>query len=71
MNQKPEQKNNSLLKYAGLVTQIIVSIGIALFAGIKLDEWLKFKTPLLTWVLPLLIITGILYSIIKDTNKKK
>ncbi|MBS1733906.1 MAG: ATPase F0F1 [Bacteroidetes bacterium] len=63
--------NNLLWKYAGLATQFLVGIGLAVYAGIKLDEWLKLKTPLAVWVLPLLLITGVIVKIIKDTAAKK
>lgn len=66
-------KNNktSLLRYAGLTMQFLVAIGIALFGGMKLDEWLKLSFPLLVWLLPLLVITGVIIQIIKDTGAKK
>lgn len=67
---KPNNKN-ILWKYAGLGTQLIVAIGLAVFAGIKMDEWLKFKTPLAVWILPLLIISVIIYKVIRDTAPKK
>ena len=63
--------NNLLWKYAGLATQFLVGIGLAVYAGIKFDEWLKLKTPLAVWVLPLLLITGVIVKIIKDTAAKK
>ncbi len=69
--QKPSKGNNRLLmKYLGLATQIMVSLGLAVFIGIKLDKWLSFTTPLLVWILPLLILTGMIWQIIKDTSKK-
>ncbi|RYG46644.1 MAG: ATPase F0F1 [Chitinophagaceae bacterium] len=66
-------KNNktSLLRYAGLTMQFLVAIGIALFGGMKLDEWLKLSFPLLVWLLPLLVITGVIIQIVKDTGAKK
>jgi len=66
-----EPNNNLLWKYAGLATQFLVGIGIAVYAGLKIDEWLKIKMPLAVWVLPLLLITAVIYKIIKDTAKKK
>ncbi len=62
---------NILWKYAGLGTQFIVAIGLSVFAGIKIDEWLDFKSPLAVWVLPLLIIAVIIYKVIRDTAPKK
>jgi hypothetical protein len=66
-------KNNNrfLLKYAGMATQFLVAIAIAVWGGIRIDQWLGFKTPLAVWLLPLLIITGIIIKIIKDTSTKK
>lgn len=69
-NQLPNN-NNLLLRYAGLTMQILVGIAIALWLGMKADEWLRFKTPLLVWILPLLVIIAMIYQVIKDTSKKK
>ena len=63
--------NRFLLKYAGMATQFLVAIAIAVYGGIQIDKWLKFETPLAVWLLPLLIITGIIIKIIKDTSTKK
>lgn len=67
MNKEP---NNSLWKYAGLAAQFLVATGIAVFGGLKIDEWLKLKTPLAVWILPLLVITGIIIKIARDTRPK-
>jgi hypothetical protein len=70
----PAQKNNNnkdLLRYAGLATQLFLAIGLAVFFGIKLDEWLNISFPVLVWVLPLLIIVSVIYKLIKETNTKK
>ena len=70
-NQKPTPSNKGLLlRYAGLTGQILVSLGIAVFIGYKIDEWLSFNTPLLVIVLPLLVIIVMIYKVIKDTSKK-
>ncbi|CAN5889291.1 hypothetical protein BH11BAC4_BH11BAC4_03160 [soil metagenome] len=66
-----EPNNNLLWKYAGLATQFLVGIGLAVYAGLKLDEWLKIKMPLAVWVLPLLLILAVIIKIINDTAKKK
>lgn len=51
--------------------QFLAAIAIALFGGIKLDDWLKLSFPLLVWLLPLLVITGVIIQIIKDTGQQK
>ncbi len=67
-----KQNNNSLLlKYAGLATQLAVAIGLSVFLGIKIDEWLHFTSPIFVWLLPLIVISAVIYKIIKDTAPKK
>mgnify|MGYP001554828572 FL=1 len=58
------------MRYAGLGAQFLIAIALGIFAGLKIDEWLKFSFPLLVWLLPLLIIIGMIIKIIKDTDKK-
>ncbi|MBB1283700.1 AtpZ/AtpI family protein [Flavisolibacter sp. BT320] len=69
----PRQNNssNDLLRYAGLGAQILVSIGIAVFVGLKADRWLNISFPLLVWLLPLLVVSAMIYKLIKETGTKK
>jgi F0F1-type ATP synthase assembly protein I len=60
-----------LQRYAGLATQFLVSIGLGVFIGLKADKWFHLSFPLLVWLLPLLIIVGLLFNILKETSKKK
>jgi membrane protein DedA with SNARE-associated domain len=70
-SQKPSPGNNKiLLKYAGLTMQVMVALSLGVFIGVKIDKWLALRTPILVWVLPLLIITAMMWQIIKDTSKK-
>lgn len=66
-----KSNDNLLWKYAGLATQFLVGIGLAILAGLKTDEWLKLKMPLAVWILPLVLIIGVIIKIIKDTAQKK
>ena len=56
------------MRYAGLATQMLISLGIAVFIGIKADKWLKLSFPILPWLLPLLVLAAIIYRIIKETG---
>lgn len=69
--QRQNSSNNDLVRYAGLGAQIFVSLGIAVFAGYHADGWLKLSFPLLVWLLPLLVLSMIIYKLIKETSKKK
>ena len=67
--QKPGN-NNDLMRYASLGTQIFVSLGIAVFAGYKLDHWLHIALPLFVWLLPFLVLCLMIYKLIKETSKR-
>jgi hypothetical protein len=69
MSPTPKNNKQTLLQYAGLSTQLLVLIGVAVFAGIKCDAWLHFSTPFATWLLPLLAILVVMIKIVKDTSK--
>ncbi len=66
--QKPDSGKSDLLRYAGLGTQICAVLGIAVFAGYKLDKWLHASMPLATWILPLLVLCIMMYKLIKETS---
>ena len=69
--QKQTSARNDVMRYAGLGAQILVSLGLAVFAGYHADKWLKLSFPLLVWLLPLLVVSVMMYRLIKETSKKK
>ena len=71
MKDTQKSNNNILWRYAGMGAQILVSLGLALFIGLKLDAWIRTPFPLLVWLLPLLVIIGMIIKAIKDTSKPK
>ena len=68
--QKQNNAGRDLMRYAGLGAQILVSLGLAVFAGYHADRWLKVSFPLLVWVLPLLVVSAMIYKLIKETSNK-
>jgi hypothetical protein len=62
---------NAYMKYASMGTQMLVIIGLGVFAGYKLDKWLELKVPIFTLVLSLLSVAVAIYLSIKDFLKKK
>jgi F0F1-type ATP synthase assembly protein I len=70
MSRKPSSNNNNdLIRYAGLGTQLLVSVGLAVFIGLKADQWLHMS-PLFACVLPLLVLIGIFYKLMRETTRK-
>jgi uncharacterized membrane protein len=59
------------MRYAGLGAQLFVSLGIAVFAGYKADQWLHIRIPLLVWLLPLAVLCVLIYKLVKDTSKQQ
>ena len=68
--QKTNSNRQLLLRYAGLTTQILVGLGIAVYAGYYVDRLLKTSYPLLVWILPLIVIIAMILRVIKDTSTK-
>lgn len=66
-----QSSNRILLRYAGMGMQILASLGLALFIGLKLDAWIRTPFPVLVWLLPLLVIIGMIIKTIKDTSKPR
>ena len=69
--QRSNKNNSDLLRYASMGTQIFVALGVAIFVGLKVDKWLKISAPLLVLILPVIMLVGIIYKIVKETSKQK
>ncbi|MBK9414270.1 MAG: AtpZ/AtpI family protein [Bacteroidetes bacterium] len=65
----PEDRN-AIMRYASMGTQMMVIIGLGVFGGVKLDEYLGWKIPVCTLVLSLLSVSAAIYLSIKDFLKK-
>ncbi|MBC7864238.1 MAG: AtpZ/AtpI family protein [Bacteroidia bacterium] len=59
------------MRYASMGTQMMVTIGLGVFAGVKLDKWVNFKYPVFTIVLSLVSVILAMYLAVKDLLKKK
>ena len=69
--QRSNKNYSDLLRYASMGTQIFVALGLAVFVGLKVDKWLKISAPLLVLILPVAVLVGIIYKIVKETSKQK
>jgi hypothetical protein len=60
-----------LMRYAGLSSQVAISVGVAVWLGVSADKWLKLSFPIFSLVVPLLVIVVVLVQIIKANSGKK
>jgi hypothetical protein len=60
----------STLRYAGLATQWLVMLLIAVFGGIELDKKIKWG-PVCTILFPLIALILLLWQVIKEFSKPK
>ena len=58
------------MQYAGLGMQLLVSLGLSVFLGMKTDQWLKLSFPLTVILYPLVVLTAIMIKIFKDTSRR-
>ena len=74
-NQKKNNPLNDYARFSAIGIQMIVIIGLGVYAGIKLDEKYPNKYKLFTIMFSLLAIGIALYSVIRQvteiTTKKK
>jgi hypothetical protein len=78
-DQKNSRKNDGggaegrrqVMRYAGLSTQVAVSVAVAVWVGVKADKALKLSFPIFSMVVPLLVIVFVLVQIVKANSGKK
>jgi len=72
-NQRDKQVKNrrELIRYAGLSSEVLASVGIAVYLGIKADKWLKVSFPIFSMSLPLLVIIALIVRLVKESSRKK
>jgi F0F1-type ATP synthase assembly protein I len=69
----PRKQDNGkrlLMQYAGLATQLVVSLGVGVFIGFWIDKKASLPVPIFTWLLPLIILIALFIKIFRDTSRK-
>jgi hypothetical protein len=52
-----------------MAAQFLFAIGIMVFAGLKVDNYTGVSFPVFVWLLPLIIIAGLIIKAVRDTSK--
>lgn len=66
---KKQKPYNSYLKYSGLGLQLFATIGLAAWAGLKLDQYLGLKFPAFLLGFVFIAFGGSMYLLYKGLNK--
>ncbi|GAA4452528.1 AtpZ/AtpI family protein [Rurimicrobium arvi] len=69
--QEKKSKNREWMQYAGLATQWLVMLGLAVWAGISIDKRVGPDSRIFTISLPLLALGISFYNLIKKLNNPK
>ncbi|MGE5393256.1 MAG: AtpZ/AtpI family protein [Candidatus Saccharibacteria bacterium] len=63
--QKQKRKFDDFIKYSNLAFEMIAIMAVGVFAGIKLDQWLKMDFPAFTLGLMILSVIGAIYHVMR------
>lgn len=69
-NPEKTPSNNKFLKYSGLGMQMLVTIGVMAWLGLKLDAYLELKFPAFLLTFSFLSFGGVMYQLYRAINKE-
>lgn len=67
----PTNKNKDLLRYMGLGMQWMVILLLTVLGAWELDKKIGWKIPIFVIILPIVVITLLLWQLIRAFNKPK
>ena len=67
----PNKPVNSFLKYSSLGLQMLVTLGIGAWLGMKLDQYLGLKFPVFLLSFIFLLFFGLMYQLYRNLNKEE
>ncbi|GAB2534403.1 AtpZ/AtpI family protein [Spirosoma aerophilum] len=67
---KVTEKTTSFVQFSGIAFQMLGTIGLGVYAGMKIDAWQNNHRPIWTIVLSLMAIGASLYLFIRQLTKK-
>jgi F0F1-type ATP synthase assembly protein I len=67
----PKKPVNSFLKYSSLGMQMLITLGVGAWLGLKLDAYLGLRFPLFLISFVFLLFGGIMYQLYRSLNKEE
>jgi hypothetical protein len=65
------KKSQGVLRYAGMATEWMLVLLLAVWAGHKADGMLNWKVPVFVILLPVAALIFLLWKLVKDVSKQK
>jgi hypothetical protein len=69
MEDEKKKPVNTFLKYSGLGLQMMASIGLGAWLGMKLDQYLELKFPVFLLTFVFSIFGGLMFQLYRSLNK--
>jgi hypothetical protein len=66
---KEKEPQNNFLKYTGLGLQLLFTIGVSAWLGLKLDQYLGLRFPAFLLSFTLLSFAGLMYKLYRSLNE--
>jgi F0F1-type ATP synthase assembly protein I len=60
----------SYARYSGLAFEMFAIIGLGIFGGVKLDQWIETGFPVFTVLLAIISVAAAIYTAVKDLLRK-
>lgn len=67
--EEKNDKSNSFIKYSGLGVQMLVTLGVGAWLGLKLDQYLNLKFPVFLITFIFVLFGGLMYQLYRTLNK--
>ena len=68
MEDDKKKPSNTFLKFSGLGLQMMVSIGVGAWLGMKLDQYLELEFPVFLLTFVFVIFGGLMYQLYRSLN---
>jgi F0F1-type ATP synthase assembly protein I len=63
--QKPKKKLDDFIRYSGLAFEMAAIMGVGVWLGIKIDQWLQLSFPAFTFGLMIISVIAAIYHAVR------
>lgn len=66
---KKQKPSNNYLRYSSLAMQMVITLGLAAWAGLTVDKYLEFKFPVFLLLFVFIAFGGLMYRLYQSITK--